>query len=179
MNDSTNASESTPLTQYTSYQSGSSTSSEDSKCESNNKNNEFGDGDQLGRKLLACNGNAELEDRVMRRSLDIAFQSKKSDPRSSAMGRHRIANFSISRRSFVDDQSLFQKMVAMISLALLGLLTIFVLLQVSSLIVGPPSQPVGPYQLVEMQVRNHITRNLSCLIGIKFLLYLSPIFEGG
>lgn len=51
----------------------------------------------------------------------------------------------------MDDQSLFQKMVAMISLALLGLLTIFVLLQVSSLIVGPPSQPVGPYQLVEMQ----------------------------
>lgn len=158
MTDSINASESTPLTSYSSYQSGSSSSSEDSQFESNKKNNEFGDGDQLGRKLLACNGNEELEDLVMRRSLDIAFHGKKSDPRSSAMGRdNRMANFSISRRSFLEDQSLFQKMVAMISLALLGLLTIFVLLQVSSLIVGPPSQPVGPYQLVEMQVRNHIT----------------------
>jgi len=165
MTDSTNASESTPLTLYSSYQSGSSStaSSEDSKLECNNNNYEFENEDRLGRKLLACNGNEELEDLVMRRSLDIAFYAKKSDPRisqSPSMRDHRVANFSISRRSFVEEQNLFQKMVAMISLALLGLLTIFVLLQVSSLIVGPPSQPVGPYQLVEMQVRNHISTNL-------------------
>eukprot|EP00979_Chaetoceros_neogracilis_P018251 scaffold10559_cov267-Chaetoceros_neogracile.AAC.9 len=142
---STYPSESTPLTSPSSYQSGSSiASSDDSKDALNTKYDEFEDEDKLARKLLACNGNVELESIVMRRSLDISFHAPKG-------GRVSQLNKSKSRRSLKEDQSLFQKMFTMISLALLGLLTIFVLLQVSSLIVGPPSQPVGPYQLVEAQ----------------------------
>jgi hypothetical protein len=47
-------------------------------------------------------------------------------------------------------------MIAMVSLALLGLLVIFVLLEVSSIVIGPPSEPIGPYKLVEVQVRREI-----------------------
>ena len=162
---STYPSESTPLTSPSSYQSGSSiASSDDSKDALNTKYDEFEDEDKLARKLLACNGNVELESIVMRRSLDISFHAPKG-------GRVSQLNKSKSRRSLKEDQSLFQKMFTMISLALLGLLTIFVLLQVSSLIVGPPSQPVGPYQLVEAQVSKFkcdITRVMR--LGVKSII---------
>ena len=50
------------------------------------------------------------------------------------------------------EKSMVQRLIAMLALALLGLAGIFVLLRLSTLVVGPPSQPVGPYKLVEAQV---------------------------
>lgn len=134
----------------------SSSSEEESDVEPNHKDKELiSDEDILGRKLIACNNNEELECLVIRRSLDISFHPP---PGRSARGMHKFPSttggmmgFSMSRRSRKEDQSLFQKMVAMVSIALLGLLVIFVLLQVSSLVIGPPSEPIGPYKLVEVQ----------------------------
>jgi hypothetical protein len=155
-NESTSASASalTPLiSPMVSYQSTTSSdeSSEDSKMDTNYPNENLSDADILARKLLACNDNEDLENIVMRRSLDI---SNHHGPRAGIhKGGVRNGYFATSRRSKKEDETLFQRMVTIISLALLGLLVIFVLLQVSGIVVGPPSQPVGPYKLVELQVR--------------------------
>jgi len=157
-----NKSESTPLTAHTpSYQSTNSSvaSSEDSRADgvSNNgqdNGQDYTAGDTLGRKLIACNNNEDLEQIVLRRSLDISYHTAPCDRSSSFSIVRKVKHNGYPRRSKGDEQSLFQKMVVMLSLALLGLLILFCLLQVSSLVVGPPSQPVGPYALVEVQVRS-------------------------
>mmetsp|Transcript_5479 Transcript_5479/g.10444 ORF Transcript_5479/g.10444 Transcript_5479/m.10444 type:complete len:524 (-) Transcript_5479:2313-3884(-) len=157
------ASETTPLTysnSSSSYPSSTLSTAEESSEESdvedneNNLKGEVSEEDILGRKLIACNNNEELECLVIRRSLDISFHPPGSSATRSRFPKlagmtHR---FTSSRRTRKEDQSLFQKMVVMVSLALLGLLIIFVLLEVSSIVIGPPSEPIGPYKLVEVQV---------------------------
>jgi hypothetical protein len=157
------ASETTPLSfsnsssSYPSSISAAAESSEESDTEDHHNNNgEISEEDILGRKLIACNNNEELECLVIRRSLDISFHPPPGSAKRKAPRLPGMTRFSLSKRTRKEDQSLFQKMIAMVSLALLGLLVIFVLLEVSSIVIGPPSEPIGPYKLVEVQVRREI-----------------------
>ena len=143
-------------------------SDEESKIDGNNRSDyqeghdhdHTNDAEALARKLMACNNNEDLEHIVMRRTLDIPDHTGKSinvnaNGDGPAGTRRAIGNFFFraTRRSKADDRTLFSRMVTIISLACLGVLIIFVLLQVSTLVIGPASQPVGPYKLVEVQVR--------------------------
>eukprot|EP01083_Nonionella_stella_P232564 820233_1 len=103
---------------------------------------------------MACNDNEDLEKIVLRRSLDIPYQNIQEGQQSSmgmgygssmgmSMASRRRGPLFQSRRTKGADRSLLHNMVAMISLALLGLIIIFVLLQISTIVVGPPSEPVG------------------------------------
>ena len=138
-------------------------SSEDSRTETETETHEtknlsaMGDqenskADELARKLIACNGNADLENIVMKRSLDEPTPGKAWIASWKAKHKRNAYFLKSGRRNREVERSVFQKMVTMISLALLGLLTLFVLLQLSSIVVGPPRQPVGPYKIVEVQV---------------------------
>jgi len=119
-----------------------------------NKANENPEADILAQQLLACNGDEELEHLVMRRSLDISDHALHSA--RTATSKNGYGYFPLSKRSRKEDLTLFQRMVTIISIALIGLLVIFVLFQVSGIVVGPPSQPLGPYKLVQVQVRTNV-----------------------
>lgn len=157
---SESASASTPLVAPNNVDSYQSTSTSDESSEeaeptnegANNAPENFTEADILARKLMACNDNDDLEQYVIHKSLGI--------PEDGTVAQHSYVTKSGARNGYMklggrrskkEDESLFGKMVTIISLALLGLLAIFVLLQVSSLVVGPPSEPIGPYKLVEVQ----------------------------
>lgn len=166
---SESASASTPLVAPNNVDSYQSTSTSDESSEeaeptnegANNAPENFTEADILARKLMACNDNDDLEQYVIHKSLGI--------PEDGTVAQHSYVTKSGARNGYMklggrrskkEDESLFGKMVTIISLALLGLLAIFVLLQVSSLVVGPPSEPIGPYKLVEVQVSYQITHSL-------------------
>ncbi len=137
---------------------------------------DLNEADLLARKLMACNDNDDLEKIVLRRSLNIPYQSIGTGdghgpgrgPFGFRMGMGRSAGKSIgagrngplfvSKRTKGADRSLVQNLIAMISLAMLGLAFIFVLLTISTIVAGPPNEPVGPYKLVELQVCVNVTK---------------------
>ncbi len=114
--------------------------------------------DQLSSKLVACGNNEAMERLVLNKSLSLGGGSSEEDALLGELRREEGLSFrQSSMRSFQKkkegyDRSMVQRVIAMVSLALLGLMIIVVLLQIGTLIVGPPSQPIGPYKLVEIQV---------------------------
>lgn len=110
------------------------------------------DADTLSMRLVACNDNEELEDMVLRRTLDLSQHNTDQEPRKPRPSPWNIGESFSSYSS--TDRSLLQNLVALVALAMLGLILIFVFIEISSLITGPPSLPVGQYTLIELQVRS-------------------------
>ncbi|GFH44916.1 hypothetical protein CTEN210_01390 [Chaetoceros tenuissimus] len=142
-------SEATPLTtSYRSYQSSNSeySISDGSEEDQNDDDLSYEEENRLGNDLMKCNNNDELENVMLSKALKVAIHSKSNTPQ------HTMSHLSISRKEEVKKQrTIFSKMVTLISIALIGVLIIFVLVQVGQLVTGPPSQPVGPYKLVAVQ----------------------------
>lgn len=107
------------------------------------------DADTLSMRLVACNDNEELEDMVLRRTLDLSQHNTDQEPRKPRPSPWNIGESFSSYSS--TDRSLLQNLVALVALAMLGLILIFVFIEISSLITGPPSLPVGQYTLIELQ----------------------------
>jgi len=63
-------------------------------------------------------------------------------------------------------QIAFQRLFGMVGLVIMGLALLVAALYVGVQFIGPPNQPVGPYQLVERQVRVCL---FACLAGEFFL----------
>lgn len=113
--------------------------------------------DVLSERLLACGNNDVMERIVLSNSFsllhgqeDVLMQELNRDEGFTYRKSHRK-----SKQRKIDgyDKTMIQRVIAMFSLAMLGLIIIVVLLQIGTLIVGPPSQPIGAYNLVEIQVR--------------------------
>lgn len=143
-------SEATPLTtSYNSYQSSNSEySTSDGSDEGQNDDDlSYEEENRLGNDLLKCNNHDELENAMLSKFLKVSIYSKSNTPQPT------MSHLSISRKEEAKKQrTIFSKMVTLISIALIGVLIIFVLVQVGQLVTGPPSQPVGPYKLVAVQV---------------------------
>lgn len=106
--------------------------------------------EELSMRLVACNDNEELEDMVLRRTLDLSQHNASQESRRKT----RPSPWNIGESfgsSSSTDRSLLQKLVALVAIAMLGLIVIFVFIEISSLITGPPSLPVGQYTLIELQ----------------------------
>lgn len=134
--------------------------------------------DRLSARLIACGGNEAMERVVLTNSFDISYGDGDGDDDLSCDqgdeneilmdelninegATHRRNNYESSRRHSLNsnklegyDKTMIQRVIAMFSLAVLGLMIIVVLLQIGTLIVGPPKQPIGAYKLVEIQVRS-------------------------
>jgi hypothetical protein len=163
-------SEATPLTtSYNSYQSSNSEYSiSDGSDEGQNDDDlSYEDENRLGNDLMKCNNNDELENVMLSKALKVAIHSKANTPQ------HTMSHLSISRKEEAKKQrTIFSKMVTLISIALIGVLIIFVLVQVGQLVTGPPSQPVGPYKLVAVQVSyTFLAFILENLIQYRLTLY--------
>ncbi len=113
--------------------------------------------DVLSERLLACGNNGVMERIVLSNSFsllhgqeDVLMQELNRDEGFTHRKSHRTSKH---RKMDGYDKTMVQRVIAMFSLAMLGLIIIVVLLQIGTLIVGPPSQPIGAYNLVEIQVR--------------------------
>ena len=114
--------------------------------------------DRLSMRLVACGDNDAMENLVLKTSFSLEGEDQQQQLRDlqkeEGVIHHRRSSLSKrqQRKQNVYDKSLVQRVIAMFSLAILGLIIILVLLRIASLIVGPPSQPIGSYRLVEIQV---------------------------
>lgn len=101
--------------------------------------------DHLSMRLLAiADDDSAAEDAILQETLDIPVNDSKS---ARSLG-------STSYRSDTrpGKQAAYQRLCGMIGLAFLGLVILVAALIVGVQFIGPPNQPVGPYQLVERQV---------------------------
>lgn len=65
----------------------------------------------------------------------------------------------------------------MLSLSLLVFLSIFALFILGSFVIGPPSQPVGPYRLVDVQVFEYrLYHFIPCLKHVFIFFSMSHLF---
>lgn len=113
----------------------------------------------LSERLLACGDNSVMEGIVLQNSFSLGnggnddeelnTQKKQVLPHKS----HHLAQSPKlhHKKKQGYDKTMVQRVIAMFSLAVLGLMIIVALLQIGTLIVGPPSQPIGPYRLKEIQ----------------------------
>ena len=97
--------------------------------------------DRLSIRLLEVDREDE-EDRVLRQTLRLSENEFPSSPKlQAALNMRRQA---------------LQKVCTMFSMAVLALAVLGALVFLGIQYVGPPNQPVGPYQLIERQVQyNH------------------------
>lgn len=120
--------------------------------------------EELSVRLVACGNDEDLEQLVLRRTLDLSghsfvgSSSPEEDSNMSGSKHLRTYPWSIGYQSFSsslfesNQRNLLQKLAALIAFAVLGMIVIFVSIEILSLITGPPRLPVGPYTLVELQV---------------------------
>ena len=113
--------------------------------------------DRLSMRLLAVpDDDEENEARILKESLDISLYE---GPRGNKL----LENMQKAAR-----QAACERFCTMVSVCLLAVALIGAALYVGVEFVGPPNQPVGPYQLVERQVR---------IIQVLGLGVLSRLFE--
>jgi len=118
--------------------------------------------DHLASGLIACGDDEVLQRTILNKSFSLSgddshspllrdeFPSSPHQRRHQHHLQHQHQHQHHTRPTGIG-KSMIQRIVAMVSLAVLGLMIIVVLLQVGTLLVGPPSEPVGQYKLVEIQ----------------------------
>jgi hypothetical protein len=101
--------------------------------------------DRLSMRLLEVDDDdSDAEERILRESLDISLH------RHSAVGRKILENMERASR-----QAAWERLMTMICVCCLALGSIVAAFWAGVEFLGPPNQPVGPYHLLERQVRNH------------------------
>jgi hypothetical protein len=130
--------------------------------------------EELSMRLVACNDNEKLEEMVLRQTLDLSQHNAKEENKT------RPSPWNIGDRSFSGsfstDRSLLQNLVALVVIAMLGLIVIFVFIEISSLITGPPSLPVGQYTLIELQVRTILSVLFYYMIRLQSRIFFVFLF---
>ena len=97
--------------------------------------------DKLSMRLLQVDDDdSETEERVLRESLDLSYHTSTG------------AGTRWNRPSSMGSQVAFRRFCTMVSLILLALVLVVAAFWVGVEFIGPPNQPVGPYELVERQV---------------------------
>ncbi len=159
--------ESTPLTQQRLNAGSTNTYSTNSSVTSSNGEENLievtsstldEEAHRLALKLVECGDNDAMESIVLKNSFALNDESKQEQLRDLQKGEglslaNRRSSFkSRQRRQQGYETTMVQRLIALFSLAILGLIAIVVLLQLANLVVGPPLQPIGAYRLVEIQV---------------------------
>ena len=111
--------------------------------------------DQLSMRLLAvADDDSEAEDAILKETLDmeISLRSDTKPSRRSMDGMARKSSsgslVAMSYRSPTNaKEAAFSRLCGMTSLAILGLVLLVAALYAGAEFIGPPNQPVGPYQL--------------------------------
>jgi hypothetical protein len=103
--------------------------------------------DRLSMRLLAIpDDDSEAEDAILHETLDISVNDNKS-ARSLGSSSYRSDARSVSTK-----QAAQKRLLGMVGLAILAFVILVIILVVGVQFIGPPSQPVGDYKLVERQV---------------------------
>lgn len=140
--------------------------------------------DQLSMRLLAiADDDSEAEDRILKETLQLSDDDDDGGGAGSGLDRSARSQSNASIRQPVAGRHL----CGMISLFLLGSLLLMAALFLGVQFIGPPNQPVGPYQLVERQVRIQckICEYYRCLKAATMNLWKtqcqlpSPFLSGG
>lgn len=116
--------------------------------------------DRLSMRLLQVDDDdSDTEDLILQESIGISFKPKQPDILSAM----QEATRQVAR----------ERLNTMIGLLVLVFGLIIAALWVGVEFIGPPNQPVGPYQLVERQVRRNYSRKNPFSFIIKIILKLS------
>ena len=108
------------------------------KMDSFGEDTEYAAAERLSMRLLSIPDDDEDEhDRILRESLHLVALSTEVQKRKSMRAQQQAGG----RFGF------------MLAMLVLGLALLGVAFYVGAKVIGPPSQPLGPYQLVERQVR--------------------------
>jgi hypothetical protein len=100
--------------------------------------------DRLSMRLLQVeDDDSETEDLILKESLNISFIKYKQPPPDNILSNMQEATRQAAR----------ERLVTMIGLLIFVFCLIIAALWVGVEFIGPPNQPVGPYELVERQVR--------------------------
>jgi hypothetical protein len=106
--------------------------------------------DRLSKRLLAVEDDADEEDRVLRQSLCLIATTttgmEDSEDEEDA-GLTMLADIEEPE----DPQKARRRVAMMIVCAAIGILGVIGTILTVEAVIGPPSQPVGPYTLVELQ----------------------------
>lgn len=139
--------------------------------------------DQLSMRLLAvADDDSEAEDAILNETLnmmdingvgvgvglrssqgvmDISTRSQSSQSVNMMMGKSYRGDPRAAK------QVACSRLFGMIGLVVMGLALLITAFLVGVQFIGPPNQPVGPYQLVERQVRARVRSCLTCFLGQK------------
>ena len=122
------------------------------------------DTDILSERLLACGDNSVVEGMEVRNSFSSG-NSGGGDEEDKELNTHTKQGLPYKSHHLTQspnihpkkkqgyDKTMAQRVIAILSIVVLGLMIIVALLQIGTLIVGLPSQPTGSYRLKEIQVR--------------------------
>jgi hypothetical protein len=141
----------------------SSTTSKVSSLKSDNNAIETNGGEyaaqarRLSIDLVNCNNDEKMEKEILMRSLDLdsdqslSENSSEEDIGLSFSSIKKKVKRKVKRQTKLMNKSTQETLVALMSIASIGLVAICALFLVGNLLVGPPRQPVGPYKLVDLQ----------------------------
>jgi hypothetical protein len=116
--------------------------------------------DRLSMRLLQVDDeDEETELRILRESLDISLHGKEGEEEEGGGGGMLQQQQGIDQRPSGADKmqqatrkAACERLCTMFGMSLLVFSVIFAAFYVGVQFIGPPNQPVGPYQLVERQV---------------------------
>jgi hypothetical protein len=121
--------------------------------------------DRLSMRLLQVDDDdEETELRILRESLDISLHGGGGGRQGIGIGITSIAD----RMQKATRKAACERLCTMFGMSLLIFTLIFAALYVGVEFIGPPNQPVGPYQLVERQVSG---MNTPCTIEFPVVVY--------
>lgn len=118
--------------------------------------------DKLSSRLVACKDNDEMEGIVLSNSFCLNNNDhdgaliRELNERKLPHLKHHHRQITSRRHKEGFDKPMLKRFMVMFSLAMLGIMIMIILLQIGAVIVGPPSQPIGAYKLVEIQVCTRI-----------------------
>lgn len=118
--------------------------------------------DKLSSRLVACKDNDEMEGIVLSNSFCLNKNDhdgaliRELNERKLPHLKHHHRQITSRRHKEGFDKPMLKRFMVMFSLAMLGIMIMIILLQIGAVIVGPPSQPIGSYKLVEIQVCTRI-----------------------
>ena len=109
--------------------------------------------DALSERLLAIDDDDdEMEDLILHETLNVTL-TERGRLLAAARSKHGTGSPTAGTPATIDWKDMGGRLCSMTSLLVLAFAVICSALWIGAEFIGPPNQPVGPYQLIERQVR--------------------------